>query len=238
MANKTRITDGLISEMIKRREIGLSVLAISRELHLNPRTVTRYLDQARHAGPRKRHEDALASVESEDLKAHHRSIVIVSQAVGMCVMVDPKRSGQEDGRVLLDHCAEQQLLANADWLVERGIDLGSEARASGTSWIPDPSITFDEAVEEPVPRRLSRLLLEALYEHEPGLERAVGRWIKSWGSFQKGRNGVTREDAERLNGFAYDDVRTEAFVIRDTVDRIALYGRPPGACSLCSVSGL
>jgi len=235
MAKKTKITGELISEMVKRQENGLSVLAISRELHLNPRTVTRYLDQARQAGPRKRHQDAMAAVASDDLRAHRRSLMIISQAVGKCVMVDPNRSGQKDGQALLDHYAEQQLLGTGDWFLERGIDLGPDAGGAETSWVPDPSITFVEDLAEPLPRRLSRALLRALCEHDRDLGRAVDRWVGSWDSFQKGPRGQTREDSLRLSAFAYDDVRAAAFAIRDMVDRIALYGPPSSDCSLCRI---
>ena len=160
-------------------------------------------------------------------------------------MVDPahpKLSDQLDWRFMLNHYLEQQLLANNDWLVERGTPFRSESGRFDSSWVPDHLITFDSKGEKPVQRRLSQLLLVALYEHEPDLKTKVDRWAKEWDDFQKKQrnkkpsNKPARDVAEKIDG-AHSDVKETALYIRDLVDKMTLYGRPSGDCFLCRASG-
>lgn len=229
----TVMTQELKAKIVHTKEGGLSDIAVSRLLGISPTTVAKHYKQALETGAKKRHEVALASVESDKVKAHYLHMVITSQGIGQCVMVDPELSKQQDGQALLGHYVEQQLLSNSDWLVERGVPLGSADGEFDTSWVPDPSITFDASKEEPVHRRLSILLARALYEHEPSLKQAVDRWVKEWGAFQKKRSNGSAQSIGQQTTWAYEDVRKTAFRIRDMVDKLALYGSTPGDCFLC-----
>jgi hypothetical protein len=132
---------------------------------------------------------------------------------------------------------EQQLLANNDWLIERGTHFASESGGFDSSWAPDPSITFDIAREEPPQRRLSQLLLRALYEHESKLKTDVDKWADKWKKFKKKQANKIARDAEEKTGEAHGDLKKAAVFIRDLVDKMTLYGRPDGDCFLCRASG-
>ncbi len=175
-------------------------------------------------------------------------MLMTAEAIAQCVMVDPQQDklvGQEDWRFLFNHYLEQQLLANNDWLIERGTHFGSESGRFDSSWAPEPSITFDIAREEPVERRLSQLLLGALYEHEPNLKTKVDSWAKEWKDYKKKR----RDEDEKTRDAHYDVkatektddahcvIKTAALSIRDLIDKMTLYGRPSGDCFLCRASG-
>ena len=155
-------------------------------------------------------------------------------------MVDPqlpKLVDQVDWRFLFHHYLEQQLLANNDWLIERGTPFGSESGRFDSSWIPDPSITFDAAGEEPAHRRLSNLLLRALYEHDQNLKKEVDKWADKWDAFKKKQANKTAGDADEKTREAHGDLKKAAVFIRDLVDKMTLYGRPGGDCFLCRASG-
>jgi len=156
------------------------------------------------------------------------------------VMVDPqlpKLADQDNWRFLFHHYLEQQLLANNDWLIERGTPFGSESMGFDSSWVPDPSITFDIAKENPVQQRLSNLLLRALYGHDPNLEKSVDKWADKWDAFKKKQANKTAIDADEKTREAHDDLKKAAVFIRDLVDKMTLYGRPSGDCFLCRASG-
>ncbi len=165
---------------------------------------------------------------------------MTAEAIAQCVMVDPQHDklvGQEDWRFLFNHYLEQQLLANNDWLIERGTHFGSESGRFDSSWAPDPSITFDIAREEPAQRRLSQLLLRALYEHESKLKKEVDKWADKWDAFKKKQANKTAKDADEKTREAHGDLKKAAVFIRDLVDKMTLYGRPSGDCFLCRASG-
>ncbi len=165
---------------------------------------------------------------------------MTAEAIAQCVMVDPqldKLVGQEDWRFLFNRYLEQQLLANNDWLIERGTPFGSESGGFDSSWIPDPSITFDAAGEEPAHRRLFNLLLRALYEHDQNLKKEVDKWADKWDAFKKKQANKTAKDADEKTREAHGDLKKAAVFIRDLVDKMALYGRPSGDCFLCRASG-
>jgi hypothetical protein len=215
-------------------------LKIAQESSSNPATVSKYIKAARDAGPRKRHEAALISIESENLRTHNRSMLMTAEAIAQCVMVDPQHDklvSQEDWRFLFNHYLEQQLLANNDWLIERGTHFGSESGRFDASWAPDPSITFDIARENPAHRRLSNLLLRALYEHDQNLKKEVDKWAKKWDAFKKKQANKTARDVEEKTSEAHADLKNAAVFIRDLVDKMTLYGRPSGDCFLCRASG-
>ena len=139
------------------------------------------------------------AIESENLRTHNRSMVMAAEAIAQCVMVDPEHpslSDQVDWRFLFNHYVEQQLLANNDWLIEWGTPFGSESGRFDSSWVPNPPITFDIAREELVQRRLSKLLLRALHEHDPNLEKEVDKWADKWDAFKKKQANKTARDAD------------------------------------------
>ena len=180
-------------------------------------------------------------------------MLMTAEAVAQCVMVDPKvdpevdpehhkLSEQLDWRVMLNHYVEQQLLANNDWLIERGTRFRSESGGFDSSWVPERKFIFDFPREEPVERRLSQLLLRALYEHEPNLKTKVDRWADEWDTFQKRQRNKKRgnepaRDADEKADGAHFAVKKTALYIRDLVDKMTLYGRPSGDCFLCRASG-
>ena len=247
--NRTKINEELIMKWVKRKEAGDSYKKIGTDFNCNPATVTKYVKAARDSVPKKRYEAALLSIESENLRTHNWSLVMTAEAVAQCVMVDPevdpehpKLSDQLDWRVMLNHYVEQQLLANNDWLIERGTRFRSESGGFDSSWVPDHLITFDSNGEEPVERRLSQLLLRALYEHEPNLKTKVDLWGKEWKAFQKRQRNKKRgnepaRDADEKADGAHSAVKKTALYIRDLVDKMTLYGRPSGDCFLCRASG-
>ena len=251
--NRTKINEELVMKWVKRADDGATYLKIAQEFSCNPATVAKHVKAVRDAGPKKRYEAALLSIESENLRTHNWSLVMTAEAVAQCVMVDPKvdpehpkLSDQLDWRFMLNHYVEQQLLANNDWLIERGTRFRSESGGFDSSWVPDHLITFDskgeEPGEEPVERRLSQLLLRALYEHEPNLKTKVDLWGKEWKAFQKRQRNKKRctkpatEADEKTDGAHYN-VKKTALYIRDLVDKMTLYGRPSGDCFLCRASG-
>ena len=234
---RTKINEDLVMKWVKQHEDGASILKIAQESSSNPATVSKYIKAARDAGPKKRYEAALISIESENLRTHNRSMVMTAEAIAQSVMVDPELVGQDDWQVLFNHYAEQQLLANNDWLIERGTLFGSESGGFDSSWIPDPSITFDAADEEPAHRRLSNLLLRALYEHDKNLMKEVDKWADKWDAFKKKQANKIARDAEEKTSEAHDALKEEAVFIRDLVDKMTLYGRPRGDCFLCRASG-
>jgi hypothetical protein len=234
---RTKINEELIIKWVKQYEDGASYTKIAQESSSNSATVSKYIKAAHDAGPKKRYEAALISIESENLRIHNRSMVMAAEAIAQSVMVDPKLVGQDDWQVLLNHYAEQQLLANNDWLIERGTPFGSESGKFDSSWIPDPSITFDAAGEEPANRRLSQLLLRALYEHESKLKAEVDKWPDKWKKFKKKQANKTSRYAEEKTSEAHDNLKEDAVFIRDLVDKMTLYGRPGGDCFLCRASG-
>jgi predicted transcriptional regulator len=234
---RTKINEDLVMKWVKQHEDGASILKIAHESSSNPATVSKYIKAARDAGPKKRYEAALISIESENLRTHNRSMVMTAEAIAQSVMVDPELVGQDDWQVLFNHYAEQQLLANNDWLIERGTPFGSESGRFDSSWIPDPSITFDAAGEEPAHRRLSNLLLRALYEHDQNLKKEVDKWADKWKKFKKKQANKIARDAEEKTREAHGDLKKAAVFIRDLVDKMTLYGRPGGDCFLCRASG-
>ncbi len=243
---RTKINEELIIKWVKRFEDGASYSKIAQESSSNSATVSKYIKAARDAGPKKRYEAALISIESENLRIHNRSMVMTAEAIAQCVMVDPQHDkllghdklvGQEDWRFLFNHYLEQQLLANNDWLIERGTHFGSESGRFDSSWAPDPSITFDIAREEPAQRRLSQLLLRALYEHDQNLKKEVDKWAKKWDAFKKKQANKTARDRDEKTSEAHDVLKEAAVFIRDLVDKMTLYGRPSGDCFLCRASG-
>ena len=237
---RTKINEELIIKWVKQHEDGASYSKIAQEFGANQATVSKYIKAARSAGPKKRYEAALISIESENLRTHNRSMLMTAEAIAQCVMVDPQHDklvGQEDWRFLFNHYLEQQLLANNDWLIERGTHFGSESMGFDSSWVPDPSITFDIAREEPAQRRLSQLLLRALYEHESTLKTKVDKWADKWDAFKKKQANKTARDAKEKTSEAHDDLKEAAVFIRDLVDKMTLYGRPSGDCFLCRASG-
>ena len=243
--NRTKINEELITKWVKRADDGASYLKIAQEFSCSAATVAKHVKAVRDAGPKKRYEAALLSIESENLRIHNWSMVMTAEAISQSVMVDPahpKLSDQLDCRVLLNHYVEQQLLANNDWLIERGIHFDSESERFDSSWVPARSITFDAAGEEPAHRRLSQLLLGALYEHESKLKTNVDKWADKWDTFQKKQrnkkrsNTPARDVDEKIDGAHYD-VKETALYIRDLVDKMTLYGRPSGDCFLCRASG-
>ena len=207
MGNRTKINEELIMKWVKRKEAGDSYKKIGTDFNCNPATVTKYVKAARDSVPKKRYEAALLSIESENLRTHNRSMLMTAEAIAQCVMVDPQHDklvGQEDWRFLFNHYLEQQLLANNDWLIERGTHFGSESGRFDSSWAPDPSITFDIAREKPVQQRLSNLLLRALYEHDQNLKKEVDKWAKKWNAFNKKQANKTARDAEEKTSEAHD----------------------------------
>ncbi len=237
---RTKINEELISKWVKQDEDGASYSKIAQESNSNPATVSKYIKAAREAGPRKRHGAAQISLESEKRRHHNRSMLMTAEAIAQCVMVDPEHDklvGQEDWRFLFNHYLEQQLLANNDWLIERGAHFGSESGRFDSSWAPDPSITFDIAREEPAQRRLSQLLLRALYEHESTLKTKVDKGADKWDAFKKKQANTDARDAADKTREAHADLKKTAGCIRDLVDKMTLYGRPSGDCFLCRASG-
>ena len=237
---RTKINEDLIMKWVKQHEDGASYLKIAEDFKCSSATVGKYIKAARDAGPRKRHEAALTSIESENLRTHNRSMLMTAEAIAQCVMVDPqlpKLVDQIDWQFLFHHYLEQQLLANNDWLIERGTPFDSESGGFDSSWVPDPSITFDIARENPVHQRLSKLLLRALYEHDPNLEKKVDKWADKWDAFKKKQANKTARDAKEKTSEAHDDLKKAAVFIRDLVDKMTLYGRPSGDCFLCRASG-
>ena len=237
---RTKINEELIIKWVKRFEDGASYSKIAQESSSNSATVSKYIKAARDAGPKKRYEAALISIESENLRIHNRSMLVTAEAIAQCVMVDPQHDklvGQEDWRFLFNHYLEQQLLANNDWLIERGTHFGSESGRFDSSWAPEPSITFDIAREEPAQRRLSQLLLRALYEHDQNLKKEVDKWADKWKKFKKKQANEIARDAEEKTREAHGDLKKAAVFIRDLVDKMTLYGRPGGDCFLCRASG-
>ena len=230
---------------VKRADDGASYLKIAQEFSCSAATVAKHVKAVRDAGPKKRYEAALLSIESENLRIHNWSMVMTAEAISQSVMVDTKLVGQDDSQVLLNHYVGQQLLANNDWLVQRGITFDAESERFDSSWVPARSITFDAAGEEPAHRRLSQLLLGALYEHEPNLKTKVDLWAKEWKDYKTKR----RDEDEKTRDAHYDVkatektdaahcvVKTAALSIRDLVDKMTLYGRPSGDCFLCRASG-
>ena len=244
MGNRTKINEELIMKWVKRKEAGDSYKKIGTDFDCNPATVTKYVKAARDSVPKKRYEAALLSIESENLRTHNWSLVMTAEAVAQCVMVDPKvdpeypkLSDQLDWRVMLNHYVEQQLLANNDWLIERCTPFRSESGRFDSSWVPDPSITFDIAKENPAHQRLSNLLLRALYEHDQNLKKEVDKWAGKWIAFKKKQANKTARDADEKTSGAHDDLKNAAVCIRDLVDKMTLYGRPSGDCFLCRTSG-
>ena len=235
--SRTKINEELTMKWVKQYEDGASYSKIAQEFGANQATVSKYIKAARSAGPKKRYEAALISIESENLRTHNRSMLMTAEAIAQSVMVDPELVGQDDWQVLFNHYLEQQLLANNDWLIERGNHFASESGGFDSSWAPDPSITFDIAREEPAQRRLSQLLLRALYEHESKLKTDVGKWAKNWDDFKKRQANKAARDADEKTSEAHGDLKKAALLIRDLVDRMALYGRPSGDCFLCRASG-
>ena len=225
---------------VKQYEDGASYSKIAQEFGANQATVSKYIKAARSAGPKKRYEAALISIESENLRTHNRSMLMTAEAIAQCVMVDPqlpKLADQDNWRFLFHHYLEQQLLANNDWLIERGTPFGSESMGFDSSWVPDPAITFDIAKENPVQQRLSNLLLRALYEHDQNLEKRVDKWADKWDAFKKKQANTAARDADEKTSEAHDDLKNAAVCIRDLVDKMTLYGRPSGDCFLCRASG-
>ena len=235
--SRTKINEELIIKWVKQYENGAKYSKIAQEFSSNPATVAKYVKAARNAGPKKRYEAALLSIESENLRTHNWSMVMTAEAIAQSVMVDPELVGQDDWQVLFNHYAEQQLLANNDWLIERGTPFGSESGGFDSSWIPDPSITFDAAGEEPAHRRLSNLLLRALYEHDQNLKKEVDKWADKWDAFKKKQANKTARYADEKTREAHGDLKKTAVFIRDLVDKMTLYGRPSGDCFLCRASG-
>ena len=124
--------------------------------------------------------------------------------------------------------------------VQRQIDRlldEAEAAIATSDWAPDPSITFDIAREEPAQRRLSQLLLRALYEHESKLKKEVDKRADKWKKFKKKQANKTARDADEKTREAHGDLKKAAVFIRDLVDKMTLYGRPGGDCFLCRASG-
>jgi len=112
---RTKINEELITKWVKRADDGASYLKIAQEFSCSAATVAKHVKAVRDAGPKKRYEAALLSIESENLRTHNRSMVMTAEAISQSVMVDPahpKLSDQLDCRVLLNHYVEQQLLAN------------------------------------------------------------------------------------------------------------------------------
>jgi hypothetical protein len=247
---RTKINEELIMKWVKRADDGASYLKIAQEFSCNAATVAKHVKAVRDAGPKKRYQDALLSIESENLRTHNRSMLMTAEAIAQSVMVDPKLVLQDDSQALLNHYVEQQLLANNDWLVQRGTHFRSESEGFDSSWVPDRSITFDAAREQPTHRRLSQLLLRALYEHEPNLKTKVDLWAEKWDDYKKKlREKDARDAAAKTRGAHFDVKATEktdaahsvvkktAISIRDLVDKMTLYGRPSGDCFLCQASG-
>ena len=87
---RTKINEELIMKWVKRADDGASYLKIAQEFSCSAATVAKHVKAVRDAGPKKRYEAALLSIESENLRTHNWSLVMTAEAVAQCVMVDPK----------------------------------------------------------------------------------------------------------------------------------------------------
>ena len=97
--SRTKINEELIIKWVKRFEDGASYTKIAQESSSNPATVSKYIKAAHDAGPKKRYEAALLSIESENLRTHNWSMVMTAEAIAQSVMVDPELVGQDDWQV-------------------------------------------------------------------------------------------------------------------------------------------
>jgi inactivated superfamily I helicase len=100
-----------------------------------------------------------------------------------------------------------------------------------------PTTPVNLARDRSAQRRLSQLLLRALYEHESTLKTKVDKWADKWDAFKKKQANKTARDREEKTSEAHDVLKEAAVFIRDLVDKMTLYGRPSGDCFLCRASG-
>ena len=194
MMQRTRIDSELVEKVSRlKNEERLSNQKIADRLGCNQRTVAKCLRKAKEKGLETRRSSALTSGYADALKDHYRNLVVTSQALGECVKIDPLNASQANSADLLDHYLEQQLLANGSRLAERGVNLDPNLGQSTVSWIPYPSLTYEEYQHDPEARRLARRLRDVLYQHDRTLEDHVKEWMHKWDELPRHRRSLWEE---------------------------------------------
>jgi hypothetical protein len=159
--SKRKIPDELVVEFVRLRQAGQSYRTISETYKVDPRTVKSWIEKAGREKEKEHWEIVSRQVDTKYLDEHYRLLIrIAARLVDIVRTRSMDVTNQQDADALIDNSIQLGLQQADNLLKERGIDITN---------------------------RLSRLLLEALTEHEPQLKIALNNWKYRWNEFEKVR---------------------------------------------------
>jgi len=217
---RTKITEEMGADIIRRNTRGESKAAIGRVHKLDYRTVQNFLKKAAKEGGREHWEAVSRQVDVKHLDEHYRLLLRLGMGLLDAVYQEPieARGGPSDPQTVLGLEAERTVYRSSDLFRDRGVDLGQELRVRS------------DAEKAGLSRRFAQRLLNALWEHEPQLERAFGNWKTRWDCFRKVEGdfldeagGLFSQKLERLatfrqKGTSDDDLkRLRCEVVREVL---------------------
>jgi len=180
-----RRIDSQMNEIIRLRKEGLSYRAIGRRLDIDWRTVKSRLEFTEEQMRQEHWQNVSLQVDVKNLDQHYTMLTRISLDVLNAVRTQPLFAKIEDGPESLLH---RLILFDPTKAIEVLADRGIE-----TDELSPDSFTKDRIVTTPDKDRLVQKLLNALYEHEPNLRKAVGEWQHSWSRFQRLRKQYIEE---------------------------------------------
>jgi len=169
--SKRKIPNELVVEFIRLRQAGQSYRMIGEANKVDPRTVKSWIEKAGRDKEKEHWEMVSRQVDTKYLGEHYRLLIRIATGLLDAVRTNSMDLTQkQDADAVIDNSIQLGLQKADNLLKERGIDITN---------------------------RLSRLLLEALIEHEPQLKIALDNWKYNWNGFEKMRLELAQQ-AKRL----------------------------------------
>ncbi|MQG58517.1 MAG: hypothetical protein FI709_11460 [SAR202 cluster bacterium] len=184
------------------------------------RTVKAHLQKMEDEREQSHWEDVAQQLDSQYLDEHYAMLRHVAVGVSRAVRVEPLfgPSDQTATRLLVSHENHAVTEFVSSTLQTRGVDLRQSPAAEASDQLPDQT-----------PERMTKLLADSLFEHEPILRAQLDHWCETWERLQENRREFTSRAVRLCKQDEEDDESAERIgeAVAHEVMIQRLQGQPP-----------
>jgi hypothetical protein len=185
------------TEFVRLHRRGQSYRSIGRTFDVDWRTVKSHLKKVEDEREQAHWEAVARSVDSQFLEEHYAMLRSVAMGVLSAVRTEPL-FGQAD------QTASRLLTSLGEYAVTEFVGATLEAR--GIDLRVPPSAAAPDHLPGLTPERVTELLMDSLFEHEPVLHSQIDRWCERWERFQSNRRDLTVQAIDLCKQSEVDDV--------------------------------
>lgn len=188
----SRIIEEMVVEWVQLRRQGRSYAAIARDYDVDSRTVQSRIANFERLQERGRWEVVSNQVDAVYLQEHHRLLTRTALELVSAVIVDPLSLDTSwDADKWLQFKVKLDSGQASEVLLGRGLELNPVVSGMEARPLTDP--------------QLAEMLVTALLEHEPQLEKLVKAWKVTWNTLMEQRMDLAIQATSLLTQFGVEE---------------------------------